>query len=210
MGEAKKKRGRPSKKDIDKIIDDILEQDSDIKIAKGVIIDTGLPADDYGLKLVRLVNINDLKEEVENVKRGVGKPIKFTPMQLWEKFISYCEWMNDIASQSERAFGTGVIVRTRTQRPYTLEAFYLYAGITHKTFNYYEDKQEYIPITERIRHIILTQKKDGAIRGDFKENIIAREIGLKESVDVANTFDPTADIVIKFGQGNINAPKSDK
>jgi len=52
-----------------------------------------------------------------------------------------------------------------------------------KTFRNYEARQEFLPITTRIREIIENQQFEGAASGFLQPNIIARKLGLTDRID---------------------------
>lgn len=164
------------------------------------VMSTGSGGDDFILGLVRKAG--------EAIK--TGRPAKYTPIELWDKFVEYVEWMVGNPAKVERPFSSGIIVVSNGERPLKLIDFYNYAGIDRKTFASYEEKDAFLPITTCIRDIIYSQKFDGAARGVFDSNLIARELGIGERLDVAGMFDPSKPIKVEFGKGNINAPKKIK
>ena len=74
-------------------------------------------------------------------------------------------------------------------RPYTLSGLCIYLGCSESyfrtfEFNNTENVDDFIAVIETIKDIIKTQQYEGAIVGAFKENIIARLQGLKDSQDI--------------------------
>lgn len=163
-----------------------------------LIMTTGAEGDKYILDLVRRTD--------EVIK--AGRPPKHNPTTLWEKFVEYVEHSINNPARTEQPFGTGFIVVGSAERPLTLLGFYLFAGIDRTTFARYEESEDFRTITTRIRDVIFSQKFDGAARGIFKDNLIARDLGIGERLDIAGSFDPSKPIRVEFGKGNLNAPKS--
>ncbi len=122
-----------------------------------------------------------------------GNPPKYTPKKLWDKFIEYCEWIDDNPFKEAVLVQKGIKVKDNNgqekvtysvglpkMRPYTLSGFFVFADIDRKTFYSYEENKAFLPITTRIRDIIYTQKFEGATSGFFNANIIARDLGLAD------------------------------
>ncbi len=125
------------------------------------------------------------------LRKSNGKPPKYTPNKLWSKFVDYCEWIDNNPFKEAVLVQKGIKIKDDAgnekttysvglpkMRPYTLSGFYVFANIDRKTFKNYEQKDNYIPITTRIRDIVYTQKFEGAASGFFNANIIARDLGL--------------------------------
>lgn len=93
------------------------------------------------------------------------------------------------------------IVDIPTQRPYTFEALCLYLGCDRVTFHSYgkdKDKQDFFTVVHAIEEIVRANQLEGAMVGMFKDNIIARMLGLIDRKDLSNsdgTLKPTTIIV---------------
>jgi hypothetical protein len=133
-----------------------------------------------------------------------GKPRSYQPEQLWEKACEYFQWCENNPWMKNEAVksgdNTGLIIQVPTSRPYTIHALCIYAGIITQTFHNYEKEEAYLEICKRIREIIYSQKFEGAAVGAFNANIIARDLGLKESQEIKHevttgifNIDPLAD-----------------
>jgi hypothetical protein len=107
-----------------------------------------------------------------------------TPELLWESCMEYFEatdnrkwikkdWVGKDAEEVER----------ETETPYTWTGLYLFLDCVHSTWQEYEKRQDFTAITARVRHIIYTQKFEGAAVGAFNANIIARDLNLKDSTE---------------------------
>lgn len=75
-------------------------------------------------------------------------------------------------------------VDRETETPYTWTGLYLFLDCSHTTWQDYEKREEFIAITTRVRHIIYTQKLEGAAVGAFNAVIISRDLGLKDQQEV--------------------------
>lgn len=85
-------------------------------------------------------------------------------------------------------------------RPFTLHGLCNFIDISIKGFMLYEQRKDFIHVTTRIRQIIYNQKFEGAASGFLNPNIIARDLGLKESIDNVHKVESTT---IKFGDREI-------
>lgn len=164
------------------------------------VLTTGSDGDRFILNLIK---------KADEVIR-TGRPLKYDPLTLWAKFIEYVDWVVSNPAKVERPFSSGLIVVCSQDRPLKLIDFYAFAGITHSMFQRYEEKDDFKAITARVRDIIYSQKFDGAARGIFESNIIARDLGIGDKLDIAGTFDPSKPIKVEFGKGNTNVPKKSK
>lgn len=113
-----------------------------------------------------------------------GRETEFTPETIWEEAQAYFDWCDqnpwiktDFVRGGELA---GKTVELPTQRPYTIQGFCVFAGISVKTFAAYEKRDDFFPIITHIKEIIYTQKFEGAAVGAFNANIIARDLGLTD------------------------------
>jgi hypothetical protein len=133
-----------------------------------------------------------------------GKPKAYQPDDLWEKACDYFEWCESNPWNKNEAIkggdAAGTIMQIPTERPFTIHAFCIFAGIVTKTFWNYEQDEAYLPICTRIREIIYSQKFEGAVVGAFNANIIARDLGLSDKSELKHlvqkgvlNIDPLAD-----------------
>lgn len=113
----------------------------------------------------------------------IGRNPKYTPDALWGKAVEYFEWV-DKNPLKEDKLSSGAVFRMDKMRAMTIRGFCLFAGVDQKTFAAYEGRDNFLPITMRIRDIIYTQKFEGAAADLLNPNIIARELGLSEKSDV--------------------------
>lgn len=98
---------------------------------------------------------------------------------LWEACTEYFEatdarkwvkkdWVGKDASEVER----------ETETPYTWTGLFLFLDIDHETWRKYEKREDFVAISTRVRHIIYTQKFEGAAVGAFNANLISRDLGM--------------------------------
>lgn len=113
-----------------------------------------------------------------------------TPMDLWEAFSEYVQWAknnplfkHDVIKSGEDA---GKVINIPADRPFTVDDFCLYVGISDRTFRNYgsgDSYIEYLPIYEQIQKTCRSQKFNGAAIGIYNANIIARDLGLVEKTE---------------------------
>jgi hypothetical protein len=115
-----------------------------------------------------------------------GRDLIFsTPEILWESAVEYFEETDKRKWIKEDWVGKDAIkVDRKVDTPYTLSGLCLFLECDEKTFKLYESREDFIPVTTRIRQIMFTQKFEGATVGAFNANIIARDLGLKDQTDV--------------------------
>jgi hypothetical protein len=68
--------------------------------------------------------------------------------------------------------------------PYTWTGLFLFLDIDQKTWDLYEKREDYIPITTRVRNIIYTHKFEGAAVGAFNTLLISRDLEQVERTDL--------------------------
>ena len=126
-----------------------------------------------------------------------GRGRKFTsPQELWDLACEYFKFCDDNPLEQEKVFGTGLTMRPKKWRPYTIKGLCVYIDTGESTWNDYKTKEEhkdFRKIIEIIENIIYTQKFEGAAAGFFNANIIARELGLAEKIDTKPSSDGELD-----------------
>ncbi len=77
-------------------------------------------------------------------------------------------------------------VLRENETPYTLAGMCLYFNCSRHWWNEFKDAKhtDFLEVITRIENIMFAQKFEGAAVGAFKENLIARELGLKDASDV--------------------------
>lgn len=111
-------------------------------------------------------------------------PPSFTPEALWEKALEYFQWVEDNPLWEVKSYmymGETIHDRIPKMRPMTIAGFCLFARMNNTTFTRYRYRDEYKEVCDTIREIVREQKFAGAAADLFNVQIIARDIGLKES-----------------------------
>ena len=119
--------------------------------------------------------------------RRVGQPPKYTPEELLKKANQYFLWCVNNPMQKEEILkykDTYERVNISVLRVYTIEGFCTFADLHSNSFYEYCKKSQYLGITTYIRNVIYTQKFEGAAGGFFKENLIIRDLKLKDTSDI--------------------------
>ena len=134
-----------------------------------------------------------------------GRELIFkTPSALLAKGYEYFEWADANAWIKNEAIksgdSAGTIVGVPTQRPYTVEGFCVYAGISKSAFNdLYAHREGFVVIVTHIREVIEANQLEGAAVGAYNPSIIARKLGLKEQSDVtSNGKDVFSSVKVKI------------
>ncbi|MGN6416132.1 MAG: terminase small subunit [Pseudobacter sp.] len=123
-------------------------------------------------------------------KHGRDKEYE-TPDLLWEEISDYfqeCDdnpWVKCEAVKSGDL--TGQIIKVPTARPYTLSGLCIHLGISQTAWKNYCKREDFIGVCTHAEEVVKTQKFEGAAVGAFNANIIARDLGLKDSSEVKVT-----------------------
>ncbi len=118
---------------------------------------------------------------------GVQK--KYTPEQLWAKFIEYME-DNENQYWSKEDFiksgpGAGNKINIDVPSPPSIREFCVFAGIVENTYQKYRKCEgDFVAVCSTIDSIILTIQINGSVSGVFNASIIARLTGLVDKREV--------------------------
>lgn len=82
--------------------------------------------------------------------------------------------------------GVGTEYQVPHKRNMSEDGIQIFLDIDEKTWRNYQEKPGFIRVTEKVKKIIRTHKMDGAIIGQSKENIVARELGLTDKQEVTS------------------------
>ncbi len=118
-------------------------------------------------------------------KDGRDKIFK-TPSDLVDAANEYFQWVEDNPFKEDNLFAyQGAITHGEAKklRPMTLEGLCNFIDISVKAFKLYETRDDFIPVTTRIRQIIENHQFEGAAAGFLNPNIIARKLGLSDRTD---------------------------
>lgn len=138
-------------------------------------------------------------EPIKPGSNSVGAPrLMKSPKYLNDKASAYFKdvdknpWIKYEAIKSGDMVGT--LVEIPLQRPYTLIGFCIFLGVNSEYFKDFknaltdsEEDKEFSRVIKAIEDIIRNQKFEGAVVGSFKENIIARDLGMVDKIENNNT-----------------------
>jgi len=120
-----------------------------------------------------------------------------TPELMWEAATEYFEWIEENPLiQIDYKGKDADRVEIPHIKPFTIQGLCLYLDCNVKYFNEFEvsirDREDQLSkdfsnIITRIRETIYSQKFDGASCGFYNANIIARDLGLQDTVNSGAT-----------------------
>ena len=122
-------------------------------------------------------------------KHGRDK-IFATPGALRDAAEEYFEWIEQNPLREEKIFQyQGAIVdgSISKMRAMTITGLCRFLHVDFKTWEDYKKRNDFIHITREIEEIIRDQKFTGAAADLLNANIIARDLGLKDSSEVEST-----------------------
>lgn len=138
-----------------------------------------------------------IKNEFWKARSTYGREKIFkTPENLWEAALEYFKWAednplyrNDAIRSGDKA---GELIQTPIDRPLTVEGMCIFFGVTTQTFQNYasnsEEYKDYFVIATQIKEILRDQKLSGAVVGNYKENIVARLLGMADKKEVTSSM----------------------
>lgn len=112
------------------------------------------------------------------------KPMFATPEDLWEACTEYFEWIVDNPLKKCEAFAYQGVVELKDiplMRAMTIGGLCIFLDIARTTWDDYRARKDYYSVVNAIEEIIRDQKFSGAAAGLLNANIIARDLGLKDS-----------------------------
>lgn len=138
-------------------------------------------------------------------KNPLGRPLKYTPEQLAEKFAEYVQWCQEhpIIVKSRVTYANGNFAETSEEKPrlVSIDGFLVHLGASYKWYDNLDGGkkgQDFLQVKANIKIYCEKYQKEMASSGLFKENIISRLLGLadRQKVDASvQTYD------FKFGEG---------
>lgn len=127
-------------------------------------------------------------KKIWKLRKRHGSDLKYkTPTALWNKAVTYFEWVEANPMQSAELVtfrGDHELAKVPKMRAMTLDSLCLHLGITHKTWRNYMHRPEFERTCLEIEMIINEQKFTGAAAGLLSANIISRDLGLKEQAEI--------------------------
>jgi len=117
----------------------------------------------------------------------IRRPPKFKDTEtLWQACQEYFIWIDDNPMYvfTNPAFPLNNLSGYETKkRPYTLEGLCVFLFIIPQTwYNLKKRGQDFLHVTRMVENVIKANKFEGAIVGLYKENIVARDLGLKDTM----------------------------
>ena len=111
---------------------------------------------------------------------------------LWEAAVEYFEWVEDHPLKEAKLFkiknsnGDDEIVEESfsKMRAMTIEGLCLFLDVNRSTWYEYKGLDDYYNIISQIENVIRSQKFTGAAADLLNANIIARDLGLKDSSEI--------------------------
>lgn len=132
-------------------------------------------------------------KEFYKIPHPGGRPKVLTPDQLRQKANEYFSWCIENPLKEEEVVKYKEyfeIAEVSKPRVFTIQGLCMFIGIGSSTFYDYEGRPEFAEIISRIRNVIYHQKFEGAAAGFFKENLIIRDLKLKETTEVEHRNTP--------------------
>lgn len=112
------------------------------------------------------------------------KPIFATPDDLWGACCEYFAWVEDNPLYEMKAFAyQGAVIQepVAKMRAMTLDGLQIYLDVCVQTWANYRANPDFLEVVTRVERVIRDQKFTGAAADLLNPNIIARDLGLKDS-----------------------------
>lgn len=133
--------------------------------------------------------------QLYKIRSKDGRDALYTPEALLEKANEYFTWCDENPMQEEQIvkfkdhFEKANVSKLRV---YTIYGFCNFADISVSTYQNYSKNADYIPTTTRIGQVIYSHKFDGAAGGFLRENLIIRDLKLKDTSEIEHSHRPSA------------------
>lgn len=120
------------------------------------------------------------------VHNPLGRPLKFTPSELVDKFAEYVQWCNDNPFKSGKRtdYANGFSdVKENFARRVSISGFLAYIGTDFRWWEELENgklAEDFSKVKSYIKNYCETSQADMASAGLLKENIISRLLGLAD------------------------------
>lgn len=114
-------------------------------------------------------------------------PTFASPDDMWLAACEYFEWAEANPLKGEKLFShNGRIVHGEfsKMRALTIEGLCNFLGITSRAWRAYREKEDFVPIIERVEQVMFEQKFAGAAADLLNANIIARDLGLADKAEL--------------------------
>ena len=116
-------------------------------------------------------------------KHGRDKIFSSSDM-VWSAACEYFEWVEDnplVENKAAQFQGEQVDLTINKMRAMTIDGLCIFLGIGIQTWADYRAREDFSLVIANVELIIRTQKLTGAAADLLNPNIIARELGLKDS-----------------------------
>lgn len=138
------------------------------------------------------------------VRFNLGRPLKYTPKQLAEKFVEYVKWVDEHpirlktieTSTSTQGNTYGKESADEKPRLVSIEGFCVWLGESKNWWIKLDNpeakhKDEFFTLKTKIREYCEQYQKEMASSGVFNANIISRLLGLADRQQVEGKMDYT-------------------
>ena len=138
------------------------------------------------------------------VQNPLGRPLKFTPSELVEKFAEYVKWCGDNPFRSGRktTYKDGYAdVEENLARRISISGFLNYLGASQSWWSMLgtgTNGPDFLVVKEYIKSYCETLQVDMAAAGLLKENIISRVLGLADKQNVEANIGASGDLGIRI------------
>ena len=148
-----------------------------------------------------------MNKKKPDIKRPPWRPPKFdTPEALWSAFQDYIDWVkNNPIIEIDYRGKDAERVELPHKRPLTIHGFQSFIGAGMHWFTEfkklsqtYKNNECFSYVYTRIENECRADKFDGAAVGVYNANIIARDLGLTDRVNVSNEAEIAANVASKF------------
>lgn len=114
-----------------------------------------------------------------------------TPELLWEAAVEYFEWCEENPLLEEKGFAfQGAVTKESFSklRAFTWSGLCLYLDCSDGYFREFKKdcSKDFVSVISKIEQVIYNQKFTGAAADLLNANIIARDLGLKDSTDLTS------------------------
>ena len=118
---------------------------------------------------------------------GKGRPLKYTPKRLQEKFVEYVQWCREnpiiITTEMKNTSVEGIKYGSKQveskPRLVSIGGFLVFIGATRSWWGELDRaKEDFSAVKALIREFCEAYQKEMAAAGIFKENLISRLLGL--------------------------------
>jgi hypothetical protein len=119
-------------------------------------------------------------------KHGRSRLFK-SPKILWDACCDYFDWVEKNPLYESKAFtfqGSSWIEKVPKMRAMTQSGLCIFLEITQETWITWRKEKDYSEVVTKVDEIIKTQKFTGAAADLLNPNIIARDLGLRDTATI--------------------------